>query len=81
MIKYLRTHLVRQNRKAVLQYDFELAKDKVLMGVERKSLLLTDEEKKNTASPSPSGARVAAGRPASPPAQSAPGQRPHRGSR
>ena len=39
----------RQNRKAVLHYDFELAKDKVLMGVERKSLLLTDEEKKNTA--------------------------------
>jgi cell division protease FtsH len=39
----------RQNRKAVLMYDFELAKDKVLMGVERKSLLLTDEEKKVTA--------------------------------
>jgi cell division protease FtsH len=39
----------RQNRKSVLMYDFELAKDKVLMGVERKSLLLTDEEKKNTA--------------------------------
>ena len=39
----------RQNRKAVLQYDFELAKDKVLMGVERKSLLLSDEEKKVTA--------------------------------
>ena len=39
----------RQNRKAVLQYDFELAKDKVLMGVERKSMLLTAEEKKNTA--------------------------------
>ncbi len=39
----------RQNRKAVLHYDFEIAKDKVLMGVERKSLLLTDEEKKNTA--------------------------------
>src|SRR5437868_10645430 len=39
----------RQNRKAVLHFDFELAKDKVLMGVERKSLLLTDEEKKNTA--------------------------------
>jgi cell division protease FtsH len=39
----------RQNRKAVLMYDFELAKDKVLMGVERKSLLLSDEEKKNTA--------------------------------
>jgi cell division protease FtsH len=30
-------------------YDFELAKDKVLMGVERKSLLLTAEEKRNTA--------------------------------
>ena len=28
----------RQNRKAVLHYDFELAKDKVLMGVERKSM-------------------------------------------
>ena len=39
----------RQNRKAVLMYDFELAKDKVLMGVERKSMLLSDEEKKNTA--------------------------------
>ncbi|HME13779.1 MAG TPA: cell division protein FtsH, partial [Candidatus Acidoferrum sp.] len=39
----------RQNRKAVLMFDFEVAKDKVLMGVERKSLLLSDEEKKNTA--------------------------------
>ena len=39
----------RQNRKAVLMFDFELAKDKVLMGVERKSLLLSDEEKKVTA--------------------------------
>jgi cell division protease FtsH len=39
----------RQNRKAVLQYDFEVAKDKVLMGVERKSMLLTAEEKRNTA--------------------------------
>ena len=39
----------RQNRKAVLHYDFEVAKDKVLMGVERKSMLLTAEEKRNTA--------------------------------
>ena len=39
----------RQNRKAVLQYDFELAKDKVLMGVERKSMILSDEEKRVTA--------------------------------
>jgi cell division protease FtsH len=29
--------------------DFELAKDKVLMGVERKSLIISDEEKRNTA--------------------------------
>jgi len=39
----------RQNRKVVTQFDFELAKDKVMMGVERKSLVITDEEKKNTA--------------------------------
>ena len=30
-------------------FDFEVAKDKVLMGVERKSLILSDEEKKVTA--------------------------------
>ena len=28
----------RQNRKVVTQFDFELAKDKVMMGVERKTL-------------------------------------------
>ena len=39
----------RQNRKSVLMVDFEMAKDKVLMGVERKSMILSDEEKKNTA--------------------------------
>ena len=39
----------RQNRKFVLMVDFEMAKDKVLMGVERKSMILSDEEKKNTA--------------------------------
>jgi cell division protease FtsH len=39
----------RQNRKVVTQADFELAKDKVIMGVERKSLMINDEEKKNTA--------------------------------
>jgi cell division protease FtsH len=39
----------RNNRKTVLMYDFELAKDKVMMGAERKSLLLTEEEKRNTA--------------------------------
>ena len=39
----------RQNRKFVMMADFEMAKDKVLMGVERKSLILSDEEKRNTA--------------------------------
>src|ERR1700721_4414859 len=57
----------RQNRKAVLQYDFELAKDKVLMGVERKSLLLTDEEKRNTAYHEAGHALVAAKMPNSDP--------------
>jgi cell division protease FtsH len=39
----------RQNRKVVTQADFELAKDKVMMGVERKSLIISEEEKRNTA--------------------------------
>jgi len=39
----------RQNRKTVLMWDFEQSKDKVLMGAERKSMLLSDEEKKTTA--------------------------------
>ncbi|MBI4461147.1 MAG: ATP-dependent zinc metalloprotease FtsH, partial [Acidobacteria bacterium] len=39
----------RQGRKAVTMYDFEAAKDKVLMGVERRSLILSEDEKRNTA--------------------------------
>jgi cell division protease FtsH len=39
----------RMNRKQVTMYDFEVAKDKVLMGAERKSMLLTEEEKRVTA--------------------------------
>jgi len=39
----------RQNRKVVAMTDFEIAKDKVLMGVERKSLIISEEEKRNTA--------------------------------
>ena len=57
----------RQNRKAVLMYDFELAKDKVLMGVERKSLILSDEEKKVTAYHEAGHALVAAKLPHSDP--------------
>ncbi len=39
----------RQNRKVVTMHDIELAKDKVMMGPERRSMVLTDEEKKTTA--------------------------------
>jgi cell division protease FtsH len=39
----------RQNKKSVESSDFEMAKDKVLMGVERKSMVLSDEEKRTTA--------------------------------
>jgi cell division protease FtsH len=39
----------RKNRQKVLMIDFEEAKDRVMMGMERKSLILTDEEKKSTA--------------------------------
>ena len=39
----------RFNQKVVRQADFEFAKDKVLMGSERRSLMITDEEKRVTA--------------------------------
>jgi cell division protease FtsH len=39
----------RQNKKQVDMSDFEMAKDKILMGAERKSMMLTDEEKRVTA--------------------------------
>lgn len=39
----------RRNKKSVEMDDFEFAKDKVLMGVERKSLIISEEEKRNTA--------------------------------
>ena len=39
----------RQSRKLVMMADFEMSKDKVLMGVERKSMILSEEEKRNTA--------------------------------
>ena len=39
----------RVNREAVSMEDFEHAKDKVLMGSERKSLILSEEERTNTA--------------------------------
>ncbi|MGH7022569.1 MAG: ATP-dependent zinc metalloprotease FtsH [Caulobacteraceae bacterium] len=39
----------RRNRRMVLQRDFEEAKDKVMMGAERKSMVMSDEEKRLTA--------------------------------
>ena len=39
----------RYNQKTVRMEDFEFAKDKVLMGSERRSLIISDEEKKVTA--------------------------------
>ncbi|MBV8387561.1 MAG: ATP-dependent zinc metalloprotease FtsH, partial [Acidimicrobiia bacterium] len=49
MVNEAALNAARQNRKSVMMLDFELAKDKVLMGAERKSMLLSDEEKKVTA--------------------------------
>jgi len=39
----------RHDRKAVAMVDFEEAKDKVLMGKERKSMVMNEEEKRSTA--------------------------------
>lgn len=39
----------RKSKTKVDQSDFEEAKDKVLMGVERRSMILSEEEKRNTA--------------------------------
>jgi len=39
----------RKGKKIVSMLEFEEAKDKVIMGVERRSMVLTDEEKKITA--------------------------------
>ncbi len=39
----------REGKKAVAMNDFESAKDKVLMGAERKSLVISEDEKRTTA--------------------------------
>ncbi len=39
----------RKNRRMVTQPDFEDAKDKVMMGAERKSMVMTEDEKRMTA--------------------------------
>jgi cell division protease FtsH len=42
-------HAARDNRKAVRMTDFEFAKDKVLMGTGRRSMIISDAEKRITA--------------------------------
>jgi cell division protease FtsH len=42
-------YAARMGKDKVFMSDFEFAKDKVLMGVERKSMVVSDEEKRNTA--------------------------------
>jgi cell division protease FtsH len=39
----------KENRKQVIMNDLEYAKDKVMMGAERKSMIISEEEKKITA--------------------------------
>ena len=39
----------REDKNSVAAIDFDNAKDKVLMGVERRSMVISDEEKKSTA--------------------------------
>jgi len=49
MVNEAALNAARLNRKQVTMYDCEVAKDKVLMGAERKSMLLSDAEKRVTA--------------------------------
>ena len=57
----------RRNKKIVTMDDFEYARDKVMMGVERRSLIMTQEEKKLTAYHETGHAVVAVNMPASDP--------------
>ncbi len=57
----------RRNKRVVSMEDFENAKDKVLMGAERKSMVMSDEEKKLTAYHEAGHAVVALHEPASDP--------------
>ncbi|WP_144570061.1 ATP-dependent zinc metalloprotease FtsH [Azomonas agilis] len=39
----------RANKRVVEMHEFELAKDKIMMGAERKSMVMSEKEKRNTA--------------------------------
>ena len=57
----------RKNRRTVSMAEFEEAKDKVMMGAERRSMVMTDEEKRLTAYHEAGHAVVALHQPASDP--------------
>ncbi|MDE5063723.1 AAA family ATPase, partial [Wolbachia endosymbiont of Drosophila chauvacae] len=57
----------RRNKKIVTMDDFEYARDKVMMGVERRSLIMTEEEKRLTAYHEAGHAIIAVNMPASDP--------------
>lgn len=42
-------YAARHDRKAVTMEDFEAAKDKIMMGIERRSLIISEDEKRSTA--------------------------------
>ncbi len=49
MVNEAALYASRKNKKSIEMKDFEFAKDKVLMGAERRSMIITDQEKKITA--------------------------------
>ncbi len=49
MVNEAALNAARYNHKTVSMSEFEDAKDKVLMGKERKSMIMSDQEKRNTA--------------------------------
>ncbi|MEQ1866835.1 MAG: AAA family ATPase, partial [Micropepsaceae bacterium] len=61
----------RRNRRMVTQREFEEAKDKVMMGAERKSMVMSEEEKRLTAYHEGGHALVAMNVPASDPVHKA----------
>ena len=55
----------RRNKRLVAMQEFEDAKDKVMMGSERRSMVMTDDEKKMTAYHEAGHALVSLNEPAS----------------
>jgi len=49
MVNEAALYASRTDKKKIEMSDFEYAKDKVLMGVERRSMIITEEEKRKTA--------------------------------